>query len=234
MAARSLVAALAALFLTALVSPGHAQTTVFSDDTFLDANWTITTEILNLGGTASGSQIATGGNPGPYRQTVNTLNSALGFGFSNTVFSFHQRAGATFSPATSGPIASIDYSEASIRLAAGVQACALALWQGGVIYYGPGFLTPSSLNTWVTTSQTGLTATSFDAAAPGIQNPDFGVGAPPIAFGFSRSNSTSVGGDGSTLTGGIDNWTVSVHYLGATSTHSTSWGRIKELYSSHR
>lgn len=231
---RYAVSAVVLALVAALVSPAMAQTTTFSDATFLDADWTITVEVLNLGGSVTGNQVASGGSPGAYRRIVNTLNSAAGQPFSNTVFGFHQRAGAVFNPATSGPISTIDYSESSIRLAAGVQACAPALKQNGVIYYGPGFLTPSTLNVWVPTSQTGLTAAMFDAAAPGMQNPDFSAGGAPIQFGFARSNSTSVGGDGSSLFGGIDNWTVSVHYNSATPTRPASWGSLKAGYTSRR
>jgi len=218
------------LVLAALPSRAHAQTTTFTDATFLDADWTVTTQILNLGGTSSGTQVATGGSTGSYRQIVNTLNSAIGQSFSNTVFAFHARAGATFSPSLSGGITGIDYSESSIRITGGVQACGVALLQGGTIYYGPSFLNPSTFGVWAPTTQTSLLATNFDALAPGVQNPDFSVTAAPIQWGFFRANSTSVGGGGSSTTGGIDNWSVTVHYDAATPARSTSWGRLKSLY----
>ena len=220
--------------LAAFAPPALAQTTTFSDATFLDADWTVTVEVINLGGTATGNQVASGGTSGPYRRIVNTLNSAAGFGFANTVYGFHQRAGALFNPATSGPISSIDYSESSIRLVGGVQACGVALKQSGVIYYGPGFLTPTPFNLWAPTTQTGLTAAMFDALAPGVQTPDFSVGGAPIQLGFYRANSTSVGGDGGSTTGGIDDWVVSVHYDGATPARVTSWGSLKASYTSRR
>ncbi len=221
-------------FVLVATPAARAQTASFNDATFINADWSITTELLNLGGSVTGTQVATGGTSGPYRRIDNTLNSAIGFGFSNTVFGFHARAGALFNPATNGPISAIDYSESSIRLAAGVQACGVALRQGGVIYYGPGFVTPSTLNVWVATAQPGLTAASFDAAAPGVQNPDFSNAGGPIQFGFYRSNSTSVGGGGSTLLGGIDDWSVTVHYDGATPSQSASWGAIKSRYAGTR
>ncbi len=207
-----------------------AQTATFTDATFLNADWTVTTQVLNLGGTASGSQVATGGSPGSYRQVVNTLNSALGQSFSNTVFDFHARAGATFVPSASGAISGIDYSESSIRSAGGQQACGVALTQGGTIYYGPSFLNPSTIGVWAPTTQTGLVASNFDALAPGIQNPDFSPTGGAIQWGFFRANSTSVGGGGGSTTGGIDNWSVTVHYDAATPAARTSWGRLKTLY----
>jgi len=234
MTRRFAVLAATLALLPTLASAALAQTTTFTDGTFLNADWSVTTEVLNLGGTVSASQIASGGSPGTYRRIINTLASAIGQGFSNTVFGFHARAGALYSPLVSGAIASIDYSESSIRLVNGVQACGVALIQGGVIYYGPGFLTPTTFNVWVVTSQTGLTATSFDALAPGVQTPDFTVTGAPIQFGFYRANSTSVGGDASSTTGGIDNWSVSVHYDAATTAQKPSWGTVKASYSRRR
>ena len=234
MTRRYALAPVLVLLTACLPSLAAAQITGFSDGTFLDADWSVTTETINLGGTVTGNQVATGGSPGAYRRIVNTLNSAAGQPFSNTVYGFHARAGATFDPATSGPISSIDYSESSIRLANGVQACGLALKQGGVIYYGPAFLTPTPFNLWVPTSQTGLAASAFDALAPGVQNPNFTVAGAPIQLGFYRANSTSVGGDGSSPTGGIDNWTVTVHYDGATAVSRTTWGAVKASYRGRR
>ncbi len=218
----------AALVLAAATA--RAQTVTFSDGTFASADWSTTTETLNLGGTVTATSIASGGSPGSYREIDNTLNSAIGQPFSNSVFGFHANANAIFRPAIDGPISSIDYSEASIRLSStgGVQACAIALRQNGVIYYGPGFLNPTTVGVWATTSQTGLTAANFDALAPGVQNPDFSSGGAPIQFGFSRSNSTSVGGGGGTTNGGIDNWSVTVHYDHATPAVGVSWGALKE------
>lgn len=214
----------------ALAPSARAQTATFNDGTFANADWTVTVEILNLGGTATGVQVASGGNPATYRRIDNTTASAAGQPFANTVYGFHARTGATFAPASNGPITAIDYTESSMRIAGGVQACGLALRQSGVIYYGPSFLNPAAFNTWAPTSQPSLSAASFDALAPGVQNPNFGVGAPPIQFGFYRANSTSVGGNGSATSGGIDNWNVVVHFNGATPVAASSWGRVKGLY----
>jgi hypothetical protein len=232
---RTAISVVALALLPALTSLATAQTSTYTDANFLDSDWTLTTEVLNLGGSVTGNQVATGGTSGSYRRIVNTLNSAIGFGFANTVYGFHARAGAVFTPSASGPISSIDYSESSIRLAGGgQQACGVALKQNGVIYYGPAFLNPSTVNVWAPTSQPGLTAASFDALAPGVQNPDFSAGGTPIQFGFYRANSTSVGGGGSTPTGGIDDWAVSVHYDGATPARVRSWGSLKAAYAGRR
>jgi hypothetical protein len=225
-------AAVATVALIAASTTAFAQAVSFSDNVFKPVDWTITNEVLNLGGSATGTQIGIGGTSGSYRQIVNTLNSAVGFGFSNTLYGFHAKAGATFDPSTSGPITSIDYSESSLRpTGSGQQACGLALMQGGTIYYGTAFLTPSTFDHWAPTSQLGLTAANFDALAPGVQNPNFTVTGGPIQFGFFRANSTSVGGGGGNVTGGIDDWFMKIQYNSAVPAHSTSWGRIKRMYS---
>jgi hypothetical protein len=216
----------------AVTAPGvtHAATVVYQDGTFPDASWTTSVEGINGGGTGSGIQFASGGNPDAYRRTYNTTNSATGTGVSNTVLTFHRMSGAVYDPSTSGPIVSIDYSEASIRLSGGVQACAIALRQNGIVYYGPGFLNPTTFSVWATTTQTGLVATDFDAIAPGLQTPNFTGSGGPIEFGFSRSNSTSTGGPGSTTIGGIDNWTVTLNTEQPVPTALSTWGKIKSLY----
>jgi len=213
------------------IAPAFGATVVLQDGTFNNADWTVTTEILNLGGSASGTQTATGGNPGSYRRTTNTTNSAIGQSFSNTVFGYHRFSGGVYVPSTSGAILTVDFSVATMRITGGQQAFAIALRQNGVIYYGPIFLNPVAFNSWATTTQPGLTAASFDALAPGVQNPDFSVTGSSIEFGFLSGNSTSVGGGGGTTVGGLDNWSATVSTDEATPAASTSWGRVKTLYS---
>src|SRR4051812_49074134 len=94
--------AFALLLLCAVALPVHAQTASFSDGAFVAADWTVTTEVLNLGGTSSGLLVASGGTPAAYRRATTTLNSAIGQSFSNSVFSFHARGAATFDPSTTG------------------------------------------------------------------------------------------------------------------------------------
>lgn len=207
----------------------QATTVVFQDSDFPNANWSTTVEVLNGGGSVSAVRVASGGVTGAYRRVSNTLNSAIGTGFSNSVYGFHSLAGATFDPAVGGPIVSINYTESSQRISGGVQACGVALRQGGVIYYGPGFLNPTTFGVWAATVQTGLVASQFDALAPGVQNPNFSAPG-TIEFGFSRANSTSVGGAGGTTIGGIDNWQVTLTVEPPVPTAHSTWGGIKALY----
>lgn len=222
---------LASLLLSVLVPASSiAATVVFSDGTFTNANWTVTSENLNLGGSGSGTQTATGGNPGSYRRCTNTLNSALSQPFSNTVYVFHKVSGATYTPSVTGPIVSLDYIQDSMRITGGQQAYGLALKQGGVVYYGPLFVNPVTFNVWANTSQTTLIATNFDAAAAGVQNPDFSGTGGAIELGFVCANSTSVGGAGFTTVGGIDNWKVTITSAEPVAVEPTTLGKVKALY----
>ncbi len=209
--------------------PAAVPAVTFTDSEFADADWTVTVETINLGGSVSGFHLASGGSPAAFRRIDNTLNSASGQPFSNTVLGFHARNSATWNPSIQGEIASLDYSEDAFRLSgSGQQANGIALRQGGVIYYGPASLTPATPGAWQAAGWSSLTASSFDALAAGTQNPSFTSGG-TIEFGFYRSNSTSVGGGGSVVSGGIDNWTVTL-ILGPTSVTRSTWGRVKVLY----
>jgi hypothetical protein len=209
---------------------GSARAATFSDGAFVPADWTVTTEVLNLGGTVNPSQVGSGGNPTAFRQIDDVLNSTGGGPFSNSVFGFHARVAALWNPAVDGPIVSLDYSEDAYRFAgSGVQANGIALRQGGVIYYGPGSVTPATTGVWQPYAWAGLVASNFDALAPGVQNPDFSAAGGTIQFGFFRANSTSTGGGGGTASGGIDNWSVTIHPV-VTSTVRSTWGRVKALY----
>lgn len=227
------LAALLALVFMTMAGAARAQGTVtFQDGTFNNADWTVSVEVLNLGGSVTATQIATGGAPGAFRRITNSMNSALGFGFSNTVYGAHFRAGAVYDPATTGAVLSIAYSEDSQRNSSvgGVQACGLALRQNGTIYYGPLFLTPTTVGVWATNTQATLVAAQFDAIAPGLQTPDFSPTGAPIEFGFVRGNSTSVGGSGGQTIGGIDDWSVIVTHEAPVATHPSTWGKVKALF----
>src|SRR6185503_19247797 len=53
-------------------SLAHAVTV--ADGTFADVDWTITSFSSGSGGTSTAAQVATGGNPGAYRNVTDTLN----------------------------------------------------------------------------------------------------------------------------------------------------------------
>ena len=218
--ATGLVALLVASIPTAAVS----SPPFFFDTTFLDADWTVSVESINGGGTGTGWHNGAG-----WRSTVNTLNDAEP-GIVNTIYVFHARNGATYDPSTSGSILSIEYIEETQRVSGGRQSCGLALRQGGVVYYGPGFLSPLTFNDWRPTTQAALVTSDFDAISPGMQSPNFGATGGVIEFGFYRATSTSAGGLGSTTVGGIKTWSVVLDIAQPVATMPSTWGKVKALY----
>jgi len=201
-----------AVVLTLLSSRSFADS-VYTDGTFNNIDWTLITEGVGIGGSASASQQPAGGNPGAYRQVTTNVNTA-GSG-SSFIFAFNEKVAATYDPTVQGAITSIDYSEDSI-LVQGFgdgQITGIALAQNGTIYYDLDFKANSFA--WTPNSETGLTSADFLTAAyyagGPVTHPDFSVSTAPITFGFVRVDSQAAGGGGYSIVGGIDNWSVDVH-----------------------
>jgi len=74
----------------------------FSDDTFDNSDWSIDIFTVGTGGTITGTQINSGGNPGDFRKVTNTLNAPSGS--TTVVFGFHKLIGATFNPSIKAPL----------------------------------------------------------------------------------------------------------------------------------
>ena len=203
----------------ATVSPAGAQTA--SDNTFLDANWALTQFTAGNGGSSTAAQSLAGGNPGAFRNVTDVLNAAPP-ALSTIVLSTSIYTPFTYSPAVSGGIASINYSEDAACTAScfgSGQSTGPALLQGGnqyILSSSTVITGPSA--TWTNHALSGLTAADFglvNVTAGGsifdnTQHPNFSAGGAPIQLGFFRANGTSVGGLGYTLSAGIDNWQVTV------------------------
>jgi hypothetical protein len=184
---------------------------VFTDSTFSDASWTVTTYIDGNGGTVSAVQVAAGGNPGPHRSVTLQVNAGPP-GARSDVFSFHWAGGAVYDPTVSGSIASVDYAEDYLGPG---QATGLVVRQDGNVYYAsPSYQVTTPSTTWTHITHAGMAASDFVLLAPDLttssQHPDFSATGKPIEFGFLRANSTGVGAAGYTTTVGIDNWLVTV------------------------
>ena len=184
----------------------------FFDGTFANDDWTVITVPGWDYGTATGTQIATGGNPDFYREITNTVQSLPLV----TIHGFHIKLSAMYDPSVQGAIATIDYSEDSLLISGFEggegQFAAPALVQGGMCYYASGWATPEFY--WVHHSASDLTADSFLRLALGPpEHPDFSASGSAMEFGFLRGNSTSEGASGYTCVGGIDNWSVTVNLV---------------------
>lgn len=198
-----------------------AAAAVVADATFANTDWTLTQFNAGNGGTVTGTQVLTGGNPGSFRNVTDALNAAPA-GSETIVLSTNIYTPFTYNPSASGAIASLNYTEDAACTGGcfgNGQSTGPALLQGGNLY----ILSSSSVITgpgagWVTHPLSALTAADFGLVSVTpttisnpAQHPDFSAGAAPIQFGYFRANGTSVNGPAYTLTAGIDNWQVTIN-----------------------
>ncbi|MEP7062767.1 MAG: hypothetical protein ABI881_10230 [Betaproteobacteria bacterium] len=198
-----------------------AQTTV-TDSTFVDTDWTGTQFVAGGGGSSSGAQVASGGNPGSFRNVTDVLNAAAP-GTSTVVLSTHIYNPFTYTPTVQGAIGLLNYAEDAACTAGcfgSGQSTGPALLQGGNLYILNSTLITGPGAAWAPHNLSGLTAASFglvSVTSPGngtifdnTQHPNFSSAGAPIQVGFFRANGTSQGGGGYTLAAGIDNWSVTL------------------------
>jgi len=210
---------LAALALTFSPVRANAGPVTFLDQTFDPAGWTTVPFPFGDGGQGTVAQVATSGNPGPYRSILLDIQPSPSASTFSALWLFNFHQSAIYDPSSQGAIATIDYAEDSIFLggvndvgtrltvANGTHAVSLALRQNGVLYIPSGFALPGA--SWGTFSLAGLTETNFSAVgAPG--HLDFSTSGALVQFGFLHRVSGSIGGIGFESTTGIDNWTVTV------------------------
>lgn len=204
------------------ISTATAATVTFSDQTFDDADWTLSIQQIDKGGTVSAAQTSAGGNPDAYRRIVNVVDDGPGPG---TVRGFHLNVNAIYDPSTQGAIGTLDYYEDSIMFAGfgQGQASGAAFMQDGFLYYtpGPNRLLANQLNAW--TSQSLLSLSALDFIGVGTtEAPDFSASGGSITFGFYRANS-SPGDGGYTIDAGIDNWSIDIHSVNPVPVPAAAW-----------
>lgn len=181
----------------------------FTDNTFVQADWTVHEDFLSGGATHSESQMNTGGDPGAYRHMLHTMPSDSQI---RTAHIYKEGlAAGRFNPPTDGAVSKIDFSESRIQVnrpffsaAIGSQA---AIWQNGKIY-SAAFDTFTSLG-WTQREAKGLVAANFSAKDG--THPDFSAAGAPMWFGYQRTNGNQPGGVGIVYSHGIDNWAVTVY-----------------------
>jgi hypothetical protein len=203
------------LLFGAAIQPARADT-IFSDGTFNNADWN-NTKIFDTAGNASFSavQVASGGNPGSFQQTIQSLNQGwIGVGHLNNTFAYN--------PSVQGPITSIDfqYDLAEFSPLNGFEVIYQPLlFQDGTYFVASGDNLSEAV--WTTFTHSGLTASGFgntgDIYTPpglGPANPNFSSTGGLIEFGFFSGNSP-VGGP-FTTNSGIDNLAITIHPVPAT------------------
>jgi len=187
--------------------------TVFFDGTFNNADWN-ETKIVDTAnnGSFSAFQMASGGNPGSFRETNQSLNQGL-LGVS------HLRSTFAYNPSTQGAITSIDVSydlQEFAPLGGFEVVYGILAFQNNTYYIGP----TENLNqsSWTSFSHHGLTEASFSDTfgasgplGPGPATPDFAANGGAIEFGFFSGN-TPIGGPFNT-TSGIDNLSITINSI---------------------
>jgi hypothetical protein len=209
----ALRSALAILTPFAVCGPVMAGTVSFFDGTFNPSNWTVT----NLeAGSYSVTQIASGGDPGPYQEVV--LNPAA-FNDIAVMSAF------TYTPSTQGAIQAVIMSLSTINLGTSTQGDGLLIGQGsGWWYAGYG----DTNGSWQTLS-TGIATASDWALASGSGTLNFTSTGGTITFGYLAANTAS----GSSA--GIDNFSVTVDSIPEpVSLTLLGVGVLCTLYARHR
>ncbi len=203
----------------AIASPALAATFTYSDSTFNEEDWELTTFTRGLGGSIFTQQFPDYGNDGEFMHVVNTVYPTPGVQDS-WVIGVHRKTDAIYNPKTQGAIQSIDFSEDSILFGGWYlgQSSGIALWQDDRFYLAGGV--GPQVESWTQKQQTNLQQHDFFRYTDNPQNfldfsingqPDFSENGSPIQFGFFRSNSVCQTCNAVAVHAGIDNWKVTVH-----------------------
>ncbi|MBN8281453.1 MAG: hypothetical protein J0M16_12660 [Gammaproteobacteria bacterium] len=205
---RLAVVLLAASGALALSGPARAATIEFFDGTFADADWTvakISDNTPGAGASFTATQVATGGNPGEYREVIHV------YGLGSIIVGYLRNA-ATFDPSVSGSIVSLAYSYDTQRLQLNTGAVAYTpvIFQNNTWYGLPAYDTTTN-QAWTSFGLSGLTAASFIArVGSGPAAPDFSATGAPMVFGYLSANTNTNAAVTATRSAGIDNWRVEV------------------------
>jgi hypothetical protein len=199
-------AAGAGLLILLLARPAGASIITFSDNTFNPSDWSLTTQTKGAGGNVTAVQQSSGGNPGAYRQVTVNVNGSS----DSEVYAFNLKNGAMVTPASTGAIISLSYSED--RNTTG-QEYGPAIEQGSNLYYayaGSGGTSGWQSNTMTFTpgAATNNLLTAFGTDMSSSVHPDFSATGAPMTFGFAAiDNSTA---SSFTAVSGYDNWSIGV------------------------
>ena len=189
----------------AFAPTARAATFVFSDPNNVDANWTI----VNQFGLNAAGFVATGGNPGSYRQISMTAFTPFVGELNNTF---------VYNPSAQGAITGITYNADFITLNATGSSYFPLVAQNGNTYIENAHGFNASFNVWTNQNlATDLTQFVLLQVTPGIdafnidftKHPDFSATGSAITFGFE-----AVAGGAGVLTSitGVDNDPITVTF----------------------
>jgi hypothetical protein len=193
----------AAVLFVVLAPVGRAQASfIFSDGTFNDADWTVP----QAHGLLAAGQVASGGNPGSYRQTVIQFGEDIDYAAAlNKNF--------VYNPSTQGAITGLIWESDSITTNARGGTEYLLIQQAGILYFTPAVTEGGSSNVWLDFSRT-VNPGDFTRVNPSSADlqgiggsPDFTSTGSAIDFGYLIQVE---GGGFFTSVPGIDNYSLTV------------------------
>jgi hypothetical protein len=181
--------------------------------------------IFGSGGSSGATKPSIGGNPGSYLRVFGAMSPNWN-GLADTWIYARWFDGnaQVFSPGSLGAIKSIDYRFDTSTLVGppAVMEVGLLLQQRGQHYAKP-YLIPSGA-AWTTKVDTGALAEDFSGenvfsqVFDSSRHPDFSSNGADIRFGVYTRTIGPIGSLGYDYALGIDNWTVTVHYIPEAST----------------
>lgn len=189
---------------------------VFEDSEFLPGDW-VTAAIADPaqgGPTDVEEQAASGGNPGAFRRMSFLLPAGP-----SSLRAFNTLQTASYDPAVSGAIYSIDFAEdclvASVSASVAYVDSGVLVEQGGRRYAAIGSGSCSTTTwtpaaAWPSLTAADLPLIDGPACATGEACPDFTANGAPLKFGFVRGASLAAGKAAGSIVNGIDNWKVTV------------------------
>lgn len=204
-------------------TPTPSVLATFTDGTFSTSNWTYATyctapSLMSI----VIQQVASGGNPGAYVQTVVT-DSGIGMRTTYRSFGSALNSNATWDPSTQGAIGSLDLSMDGLHPDTSQDPKVFMMLKQGTKYYiDPGYVWISPSFVWISgaLSQTGVTASTFieiDVSGGSLawnlsSHPDFSATGGPITFGIARwcqhlfsTGASDLGEED------VDNWSVTLN-----------------------
>lgn len=200
-----------AIALTAcIICPGRSEATVIFSERNFNQYWQETTYTWNNGGYQTTNQETSGGHPEAYWSFHIRLNAANPNDRS-TVYGFHGYHVNVYDPQAARAISSIDYSQDAVMLTSNEARFGPAVRQNGHMYIYVGWIVGTS--TWTHLSVSGLTAQDFGLVDDASIHPDFSTTGSSLEVGFFTGASTGIGGNGSSVDGGIDNWSFVIHEI---------------------